>query len=221
MGYFFKIILLFIILLLFPYYLDSDSGASNKKDSDRVDLQIEAESIPMDSKPTNGKTRKRRLYEASGLNIEPYHKKKKVKSTLLPLSDERRIKVPNSLKKAQQHNFLWTSDHIFNRQSRDVPMWVGWNSRYYGPREKSMQKVWYLKQMSESPTSTSVVAVTFKRSQKVAEECNKYSMSVTYDLEIAKVAMQLQAEEKPTNDNVFIHLTPFHITCAFFSILGK
>ena len=75
MGYFFKIILLFIILLLFPYYLDSDSGASNKKDSDRVDLQIEAESIPMDSKPTNGKTRKRRLYEASGLNIEPYHKK--------------------------------------------------------------------------------------------------------------------------------------------------
>ena len=84
-----------------------------------------------------------------------------------------------------------------------------------------MQKVWYLKQMSESPTSTSVVAVTFKRSQKVAEECNKYSMSVTYDLGIAKVAMQLQAEEKPTNDNIFIHLTPFHITCAFFSMLGK
>ena len=126
MGYFFKIILLFIILLLFPYYLDSDSGASNKKDSDRVDLQIEAESIPMDSKPTNGKTRKRRLYEASGLNIEPYHKKPKmVKSTLLPLSDERQTKVPNSLKKAQQHNFLWTSDLTFNRQSGDVPMWVG------------------------------------------------------------------------------------------------
>ena len=50
MGYFLKIIWLFIviILLLFPYYLDSDSGASNKKDSDRVDLQIEAESIPTD-----------------------------------------------------------------------------------------------------------------------------------------------------------------------------
>ena len=51
----------------------------------------------MDSKPTNRKTRKTRLYEASGLNIEPYHKKPKiVKSTLLPLSDERRTKVPNS-----------------------------------------------------------------------------------------------------------------------------
>ena len=69
------------------YYLDNDSSAYNKKDNDRVDLQIEAKSILMDSKPTNGKTRKRRLYEASGLNIEPYHKNPEtVKSTLLPLS---------------------------------------------------------------------------------------------------------------------------------------
>ena len=210
-----------IILLLFLYYLDNDLGACNTKDKDKVDLQIEAESIPMDSKPTNEKTRKRRLYEASGLNIEPYHKKPKmVKSTLLPLSDERRTKVPNSRKKAQQHNFLWTSDLAFNRQSGDVPMWVGWNSRY-GPREESMQKVWNLKQMNESPTSTSLVAEMLKRSQEVAEECNKYTISVTYDLAIAKVAMQLQAEEKPTDDNVFIHLGPFHITCAFFSMLGK
>ena len=44
---------------------------------------------------------------------------------------------------------------------------------------------------------------------------------MTYDLAIAKVAMQLQAEEKGTYDNVFIHLGPFHITCAFFSMLGK
>ena len=90
-----------IILLLFLYYLNNDSGASNKKDKDRVNLQIESESIPMDSKPTNGKTREKRLYEASGLNIKPYHKKPKmVKSPLLPLTDERRTKVPNYLKKA-------------------------------------------------------------------------------------------------------------------------
>ena len=127
-----------IILLLFLYYLDNDLGASNTKDKDKVDLQIEAESIPMDSKPTNEKTRKRRLYEASGLNIEPYHKKPKmVKSTLLPLSDKKRTKVPNFLEKAQQHNFLWTSDLKFNRQSGDVPVWVDWNSRY-DPREESM-----------------------------------------------------------------------------------
>ena len=46
-------------------------------------------------------------------------------------------------------------------------------------------------------------------------------MSVTYDLAIAKVAIQFQAEKKPTYDNVFIHLGPFHIICAFFSMLGK
>ena len=51
-----------ISLLFFPYYLDNDLDASNMKDKDRVDLQIEAESIPTDSKPTNGKTRKRCLY---------------------------------------------------------------------------------------------------------------------------------------------------------------
>ena len=93
-GYFFVIILLFIVIILlsFLYYLDSNSVASNKKGNDRADLQIEVEYIPMDSKPTNGKTRKRRLYEASGLNIESYHKKPKmVKSTLLPLIVERQI----------------------------------------------------------------------------------------------------------------------------------
>ena len=64
-------------------------------------------------------------------------------------------------------------------------------------------------------------AETLKRSQKIAEECNKCSISVTYDLTIANVAMQLQAEKKPTYDYVFIHLGPLHITYAFFSILGK
>ena len=76
-GYFFIIIFVFVVVILlsFLYYLDNDLGATNMKDNKRIDLQIEAESISTDSKPTNGKTRKRRLYEASGLNIEPYHKK--------------------------------------------------------------------------------------------------------------------------------------------------
>ena len=93
------------------------------KDKDRVDLQIEAKSVPTDSKITNGKTPKRRFYKASGLNIEPYNQKfKMVKSAALPLTDERQTKVPNSLKKAQQQNFLSTSDLTFNRQSGDAPV---------------------------------------------------------------------------------------------------
>ena len=43
--------------------------------------------------------------------------------------------------------------------------WIFW----HGPREESMQKVWYLKQMNELSTSSLVVAETLKRSQKVAE----------------------------------------------------
>ena len=44
-----------------------------------------------------------------------------------------------------------------------------------------------------TPTSTSEVAEALKGSQKVSEESNKYSISVTYDLAIAKVPVQLQA----------------------------
>ena len=67
MGYVFVIRLLFIvmILLLFLYYLDNDLDAYNKKDSDRVDLQIKAKSISTNSKPFSGKTHKKHLYEAS------------------------------------------------------------------------------------------------------------------------------------------------------------
>lgn len=38
---------------------------------------------------------------------------------------------------------------------------------------------------------------------------------------IAKVALQIQATEKPTYDNLFIHLGPFHIMMAYFKAVGK
>ena len=93
---------------------------------------------------------------------------------------------------------------------------MGWLEFQLWSTGRQHAKSLVFKTNEESPTSTSVIAETLKRPQKVAEECNKYNISVTYDLAIAKVAMQLQAEEKPTYDNVFIHLGPFHITCAFF-----
>ena len=37
-----------------------------------------------------------------------------------------------------------------------------------------------------------------------------------YDLAIAKLAMQIQAEEKPTFDKIFISLGSFHLEMAFF-----
>ena len=50
---------------------------------------------------------------------------------------------------------------------------------------------------------------------------NKKSISVTYDLLIVKVAMQLQAEEAPKYDDIFVNMGAFHVDMAFFSALGK
>jgi hypothetical protein len=41
-----------------------------------------------------------------------------------------------------------------------------------------------------------------RRAQGIVNESKKESISVTYDLAIAKVAMQIQAEESPKFDNV-------------------
>ena len=64
------------------------------------------------------------------------------------------------------------------------------------------------------------MAETMKIDQKVASECNKEYVLVTYDLAIAKPACQIQAEESPQFDNVFIMFGAFHIMMAYFSCIG-
>lgn len=46
-------------------------------------------------------------------------------------------------------------------------------------------------------------------------------IEITYNLAIAKVAMQIQSIEKPSFDNVFIHLGSFHIMQAYLKAIGK
>ena len=60
-----------------------------------------------------------------------------------------------------------------------------------------------------------------RRSLCIASESGKQSIAVTYDLAIAKLAMQIQAEEQPAFDNVFVALGSFHIELALFSAFGK
>lgn len=59
------------------------------------------------------------------------------------------------------------------------------------------------------------------QSIKIAGELNKNCMQVTYDLVIAKVALQIQATGKSTFDRKLIHLGPFHIMLAYFKAIGK
>ena len=88
-------------------------------------------------------------------------------------------------------------------------------------RDDHIEKIWYMRQINLSPTSNSVVVETMKRAQRVAEESNKDSIAVTYDLAIAKVAMQIQTEEAPKYDNVYVAMGAFHIELALFHAIGK
>ena len=60
-----------------------------------------------------------------------------------------------------------------------------------------------------------------KRAQQLAVEYGKCEIAFTYDLAITKMAMEIQIEEAPTFDNIFVTLGSFHIKIAFFSVIGK
>ena len=60
-----------------------------------------------------------------------------------------------------------------------------------------------------------------KRAQQLTVECGKREIDLTYSLAIAKMVMEIQTEEAPTFDNIFITLGLFHIEMAFFSVIGK
>ena len=60
-----------------------------------------------------------------------------------------------------------------------------------------------------------------KVAQSIAKDMEKSEISVTYDLAIIKLAMQIQAEESPKFDNLFVFSGQFHMEMAFFNILGK
>ena len=143
-------------------------------------------------------------------------------SNFLPSSDEHRVKYEKetqSLNESWKKDILWMTN--FSVYS-DVltPFWAGWNSKI-SPSNNYVQKVQYLPQINQSPTSLSVVAETMKRSLEVAKEAGRTSIAVTYDLAIAKLAMKIQFEERPFYDSLFIALGPFHIEMAFFSAIGK
>ena len=101
-----------------------------------------------------------------------------------------------------------------------VPSWIGWNS-LVTPTPDHIHQVWYLPHISLSPTQHSIVADTMNRSLIVAMEAGKTSIAVTYDLAIAKVAKQIQSQESPKYDQLFINIGAFHMELAFFKALGK
>ena len=60
-----------------------------------------------------------------------------------------------------------------------------------------------------------------RRSLHIAQEAKKNSIVVTYDLAIAKIAMQIQKEESPVYNNMIIALGSFHIEMAYLKARDK
>ena len=58
-------------------------------------------------------------------------------------------------------------------------------------------------------------------SQKVSAECRSKYIIITYDLAIAKVAKQVQCEEYPTFNSIFVMFGRFHVEQNVFSAIGK
>ena len=158
---------------------------------------------------TSTRTKKRRSYEFIDLNLEPYHKKPKIRSPIfLPLSDERRSYVPPYLATSRLLDNLWMLSLYLLPD--ETPMCVGWNSQIKNNENDVSQKVYYLPQIN----------YTVQYSPYKDVEMNKDEICVTYDLPIAKIALQIQAEESPRFDNTSVFIGPFHTEAAHFHAVG-
>jgi len=74
-------------------------------------------------------------------------------------------------------------------------MWTGYNS-LTTTNHGSLQKMFYLTPINMSPTNSTVIYEAMVQAQKIANECNQTFMSITYDLAIAKVALQISNNRK-------------------------
>ena len=204
------------------YQLVEAKASAQKPESGRIHHENITETKTKASLPTirvGLSKKRRRSYETESSEIQPYHKKPRLENAGLLAADDIRLLTSeeNVDLGSWKKDVLWMLDVW---QNPNTPMWAGWNAeRVYDCRKQ--MKVWYLPQINQSPTSNAVVVETMKRSQKLAEESNKSCMVVTYDLAIAKIALQIQAQEKPVFDNLFISLGSFHVEKAYFCVIGK
>ena len=78
---------------------------------------------------TKGRKR-RRTYEASDLDIQPYRKKPKTMvSNYIPLDDQGRLEdepVESIFAESWKKDILWMAD-LFTNPYMSTPVWVGWN----------------------------------------------------------------------------------------------
>ena len=155
----------------------------------------------------------RRSFLRKEVSLEPYRKKPKISVFQYQV---RSIPRPPHMSTIEYRDLFWMMNVALNEKT---PMWTGWNSLVMEdplPR----QQIGYMENINLPPTRLDVVAETLKQTQRVAMECNQPYIVVTYDLAIAKPALQIQATESPLYDNIFICFGAFHVVMAYFGGLG-
>ena len=118
---------------------------------------------------------------------------------------------------AINNDLLWI---ISLSRNISIPMWLGFNCMI-STDQSEIQKIDYLSPKNNSPTSYFVVNETLRMAKEIAEKCQNEIIIVTYDLAIAKMAMQIHESDKPKFDNIFINLGAFHMEIALFKAIGK
>ena len=102
-----------------------------------------------------------------------------------------------------------------------IPLWTGWNPKRVKPSQKGHQQVRYMKPIPFPPTRIDVIKEVMAKSEEVRIECGGMVLPVCFDLAIAKIALQIQSQEAPEYDRLFILFGQFHIELNVFSVLGK
>ncbi len=155
---------------------------------------------------------RKRLFEAKECHLKPYRKKPKMSKF-----DFRKEKVPRPVNLTDMHyrDLFW----MMSLNLKETPMWGGYNSLIMVD-PLPIQKIGYMENIPFPPTRLDVVAKTLQVTQQVAQECGEEYIAVTYDLAIAKPAIQMQIEEAPLYDNLFVCFGPFHTMLAYFGSLG-
>lgn len=166
------------------------------------------------------KTEWRRSFHAAPKEIPPYPKKPKVVANLLPVDDPLRSIVVDDYDFIRKIDLLWVMSH---REKVDkTPMWVGFNSKIIEDTSPE-QNVFYLPPINKSPTDPAVVYETMRLSDIIAKECKQNEIVVVYDLAIAKIAWQIQCEERNSELNFnheFFDLGDFHLKMAAYNAIG-
>ncbi|CAG5044038.1 unnamed protein product [Parnassius apollo] len=198
---------------------------SENDDPDNMDNSDTSDSESLSAYVHEGPTeplaraRKRRRFEAPSKEIRPFVKTPFTSMTFLPFQTiTETIDACHSDKSiAIDKDLVWS---MSLSQIDSVPMWLGYNCKI-GIDESKIQTVEYLSRINESPTSLAVVQETLNIAKEIAKNCNQQQIIATYDLAIAKLAMQIQHTKKPEFDDIFINLGAFHTQMAFFKAIGK